>query len=127
MQHHAILRTTLTLHSPQGVPSVESLDIPLELHVHLKQASYFTLRPMNYKISSFHPVWYAGNIYDLERTLPQIVPLSVTNSAPGPIQFDLFVSGDYEVSSGFPFELLYLLMLRRLLDQTLRRPTRPKL
>ena len=82
---------------------------------------------MNCKISSFHPVWYAGNIYDLERTLPQIVPLSVTNSTPGPIQFDLFVSGDYEVSSGFPFELLYLLMLRRLLDQTLRRPTRPKL
>lgn len=65
---------------------------------------------MNYKISSFHPEWYAGNIYDLERTLPQIVPLSITNSTPGPIQFDLFVSGDYEVGSGFPFELLYRLI-----------------
>lgn len=96
LQHHAILRTTLTLH-PSQVPSVESLDIPLELQVHLRQASYFTLRPMNYKNSSFHPVWYAGNIYDLERTLPQIVPLSVTNSTPEPIQFDLFVSGDYEI------------------------------
>ena len=90
MQHHAILRTTLTIYPP--TPTSAS---PPRLLVDLKRGSYFTIRPRNTDISAFVPEWCAGNIYDIERAVPHALALpSITE----PTEFDLFVSGDYEAS-----------------------------
>ena len=97
LQHHAVLRTTVTVHPPSN-PKNSS---PPQLLVDLKQASYFALRPQEQDISAFVPEWCAGNIYDLERPLPHVVDLPTPPSTKNPTKYDLFVSGDYEVSRFF--------------------------
>ncbi|KAF9475666.1 hypothetical protein BDN70DRAFT_996247 [Pholiota conissans] len=93
LQHHAILRATLTAHPP-AVASRD--DIPNVL-VELKQASYFMFRPQEYDRSTFTPRWFAGNIYNLVHALPHVVPLPVPPSTTQPTKYDIFVSGDYEI------------------------------
>ena len=97
MQHHAIFRTTLTLF-PQ-VDTNSQINQSPRLLVELKQGSYFTLRPQNQPLSSFVPEWYAGNIYDMERAQSRVVLLPDTPSLLEPTSYDVFISGDYEVSS----------------------------
>lgn len=97
MQHHAILRTTLTLF-PQVDNNSQMTQSP-RLLVELKQGSYFTLRPRTRPLSSFVPEWYAGNIYDMERAQSRVVLLPETPSLLEPTSYDVFISGDYEVSS----------------------------
>ncbi|PPQ70920.1 hypothetical protein CVT24_009982 [Panaeolus cyanescens] len=96
LQHHAVLRTTLTIYPP-GNPG-STLECP-QLLVRLKQASYFALKPQSQDnhTNLFVPEWYPGNIYDLERALPYLLPLSDKVSLTQPTSFDLFVSGDYEI------------------------------
>jgi len=93
LQHHAILRTTLTI-----FPPAKATSSPPRLLVDLKQVSYFTLRPQSEDLSTFVPEWYAGNIYDMERAVPHAVELPSVVSILKPTKFDLFVSGDYEAS-----------------------------
>ncbi|KAG2020554.1 hypothetical protein CC2G_005880 [Coprinopsis cinerea AmutBmut pab1-1] len=84
LQHHTVLRTTFKLAggtSPQP-----------KLLVHLHQGSYFTVIPLNPSPSTV-PRWYAGNIYDMGRTLPQVVTLPPSDT----LEYQLFVSGDYEI------------------------------
>ncbi|EAU88408.2 hypothetical protein CC1G_05174 [Coprinopsis cinerea okayama7 len=54
--------------------------------------SYFTVIPLNPSPSTV-PRWYAGNIYDMGRTLPQVVTLPPSDT----LEYQLFVSGDYEI------------------------------
>ncbi|PPQ74189.1 hypothetical protein CVT26_004486 [Gymnopilus dilepis] len=93
LQHHAVLRTTVTVHPPSNSKNSS----PPQLLVDLKQASYFALRPQEQDISAFVPEWCAGNIYDLERPLPHVVDLPTPPSTKNPTKYDLFVSGDYEI------------------------------
>ncbi|KAF8803609.1 hypothetical protein BYT27DRAFT_7109472 [Phlegmacium glaucopus] len=95
LQHHAILRTTLTLF-PQVDTNSQMTQSP-RLLVELKQGSYFTLRPRTQSFSSFVPEWYAGNIYDMERAQSRVVLLPETPSLLEPTSYDVFVSGDYEI------------------------------
>ncbi|KAF8197391.1 hypothetical protein BJ912DRAFT_1078312, partial [Pholiota molesta] len=92
LQHHAILRTTLTIYPPKSPQN----DVP-NLLVDLKQGSYFALRPEKYDSSDFVPQWFAGNIYDIERAPSHATPLPTPPSSIEPTQYDLFVSGDYEI------------------------------
>ncbi|KIY64911.1 hypothetical protein CYLTODRAFT_424805 [Cylindrobasidium torrendii FP15055 ss-10] len=89
LQHHALLHTTISVNPPSqggsGIP---------HLLVHLVQGSYFTILPQG---NTSTPIWYSGDIYDLERALPQVVPLPVPPSFSEPTTYDLFVSGDYEI------------------------------
>ncbi|KAF8163069.1 Alpha/Beta hydrolase protein, partial [Crassisporium funariophilum] len=95
LQHHAVLRTTITLHPPREIH--DATCIPRIL-VELKQGSYFTLRPQALdEFSPFVAEWYAGNIYDLERPLPHVVQLPEAPSTNGTLTYDLFISGDYEI------------------------------
>ncbi|KAF9557681.1 hypothetical protein CPC08DRAFT_774315 [Agrocybe pediades] len=94
LQHHALLRTTLTLHPPAN--SSVSRAIP-QLLVNIKQGSYFTLRPRFGDVQSFTPVWYAGNIYDIERALAHVVDFPAPPSFDTPSEYDLYISGDYEI------------------------------
>lgn len=80
-------------------PPACSSGSPPFLLVDLKQGSYFTIRPRDPDISAFVPEWCAGNIYDMEGATPHPFSLPVL-SLTEPTSFDLFVSGDYEVSLG---------------------------
>ena len=94
LQHHAILRTTLTL-----FPQAAHINQSPRLLVQLTQGSYFTLRPQTSPLSSFIPEWYAGNIYNMEQAQPRVVLLPQNPSLLEPTSYDVFISGDYEVPS----------------------------
>ena len=95
LQHHAIIRTTLTLYPPSNTSPTDRT--PPRILVHLKQGSFFTLRPQGVDHSSFVPVWFPGNIYDLEGALPLAIDLPVSPSQTEPTKYEVFVSADYEV------------------------------
>ncbi|GLB35159.1 putative prolyl oligopeptidase family protein [Lyophyllum shimeji] len=93
LQHHAVLRGTLTVHPPSS--GHESFP---RLLVNLVQGSFFTILPANAaERRLMEPEWYAGNIYDMERALPRAVPLPVPPYLKQPTIYHLFVSGDYEI------------------------------
>ncbi|KAI0747842.1 hypothetical protein C8Q80DRAFT_1219255 [Daedaleopsis nitida] len=99
LQHHSILRTTITvypLHSALGQETAEP-----RLAVNLIQGSFFTLRPKVDPAASeeipFVPEWHSGNIYDMGRSPPNIVTLPISPSAESPTTYEVFVSGDYEI------------------------------
>lgn len=93
LQHHAILRTTVTVYPPTSSLHTD----PPNLLIDLIQGSYFTLKEKS-QASDFVPQWFAGNIYDLDHALPHSVPLPVAPSMTGePTEYELFISGDYEV------------------------------
>ncbi|KAJ2931423.1 hypothetical protein H1R20_g5707, partial [Candolleomyces eurysporus] len=52
-----------------------------------------TSQPLEYADIVTVPKWYAGNIYDLPRSLPQSVELPRSSTG----EYQLFVSGDYEI------------------------------
>lgn len=110
LQHHAVLKTTITLHppslgSPISFPSTFSVQAPVpNLLFTLSQGSFFTVVPQPSASTSTPenqtssvPEWYAGNIYDMQRGTPQTVTLPVPPSLDRPTVYDVFVSGDYEV------------------------------
>jgi hypothetical protein len=97
LQHHVILKTTLMLVPPTITEASSDPHIDPRILVNLTQGSYFTLKPKNCP-PNFVPRWVAGNIYDLERALPACVDLSGSISTPGHLEYELFVSGDYEVT-----------------------------
>ncbi|KAJ4488323.1 hypothetical protein J3R30DRAFT_3696095 [Lentinula aciculospora] len=97
LQHHAVLKTSLTVY-PATYSSSNSR--PPHLRVQLVGASYFTITSSN---SEKLPRWYAGNIYDMERALPRVVELPTEPALDQPTTYDIFVSGDYEIRlSGDP-------------------------
>ncbi|TFY55536.1 hypothetical protein EVJ58_g8182 [Rhodofomes roseus] len=65
------------------------------------RGSFFTVLPPKdsplHSVTDFVPRWYMGNIYGMERVLPQTVPLPSAPSLNGPTTYELIVSGDYEI------------------------------
>ncbi|KAJ7684731.1 hypothetical protein DFH06DRAFT_1277353 [Mycena polygramma] len=92
LQHHAVLRTTLTLY-PTGA---DALPAP-RLLVQLIQGSYIAIVPASGSDTSSPPEWHAGNIYEMQRTLPRAIELPTPPSATSPTTYHVFVSGDYEI------------------------------
>lgn len=95
LQHHSVLHTVLTIFPPAN-PDHNSSSVLPRLHVGLIQGSFFTILP-SYG-SSHVPKWHSGNIYSMERSLPRIIDLPSTLSLTSPTSYDVYVSGDYEVS-----------------------------
>ncbi|KAF8503727.1 hypothetical protein F5888DRAFT_1864250, partial [Russula emetica] len=98
LQHHAVLRTTLTVHPPcsdsQPPPAVPNF------LVELKGGSFFTLVPADVEWKQRHnfvPEWYSGNIYKVDCAPPHLVNLPTVPSAVSPTAYYLYVSGDYEI------------------------------
>ncbi|KAK2467077.1 hypothetical protein APHAL10511_001335 [Amanita phalloides] len=96
LQHHAVLKTRLTIYPPSEALPGDPLSSIL---IHLKQASFFTILPCfeDKPHSMFTPVWYQGDIYNSENAAPQTVRLPVPPSLDVPTTYDIFVSGDYEI------------------------------
>ncbi|KAH7927731.1 hypothetical protein BV22DRAFT_1110944 [Leucogyrophana mollusca] len=94
MQHHSVLRTSLTMYPPSASEAGAYTRIP-RLRVELLQGSYFTIVPAD--TQGFIPQWYSGNIYAMERSQLQTVDLPIPPTASGATKYDLFISGDYEI------------------------------
>ena len=75
------------------------------LQVQLVQGSFFCIMPtcqhdpkaQSDDSRTLVPRWYSGNIYNLQHAPPQIVDLPIPPSSTSPTEYDIFVSGDYEV------------------------------
>ncbi|KAI0340686.1 hypothetical protein BDW22DRAFT_1360117 [Trametopsis cervina] len=97
LQHHSVLRTTVTVHPPTGQNfSAE----PPQLLIDLQQGSFFAIRPLqtgDLSLEDFVQEWQSGNIYEMNASPPHAVPLPVKSSVTQPTAYDLFVSGDYEI------------------------------
>jgi hypothetical protein len=96
LQHHSVLHTVLTI-SPPADPDSNGSSVPPRLHANLMQGSFFAIMPRSG--GNRVPKWYSGNIYSMERSLPRIIDLPSTPSLASPTSYDVFVSGDYEVSA----------------------------
>ncbi|KAN0124017.1 hypothetical protein V8E52_002507, partial [Russula decolorans] len=92
LQHHAVLRTTLTVHPPcsdsQSPPAVPNF------LVELKGGSFFTLVPADVEWKQrqdFVPEWYSGNIYQVDCAPPHLVNLPTVPSAVSPTVYYLYI------------------------------------
>ncbi|KAK1229074.1 hypothetical protein PQX77_007890 [Marasmius sp. AFHP31] len=78
--------------------SVGPQKAPPHMLVQLIQGSYFTILPEQSTCAeAVTPIWYAGNIYNMERALPRAVELPCSPSLDAPTTYQLYVSGDYEI------------------------------
>ncbi|KAI9509953.1 hypothetical protein F5148DRAFT_672519 [Russula earlei] len=99
LQHHVVLRTTLTVippprSDPQLPPAVPNL------LVELKKGSFFSLVPADFEWEQrreFVPEWYSGNIYEVDYASPHLVKFPTAPSTVSPTVYHLYVSGDYEI------------------------------
>ncbi|KAH8108461.1 hypothetical protein DFH11DRAFT_1632998 [Phellopilus nigrolimitatus] len=98
LQHHSILRSTLTVTPPRkSISRTHPEILPSRLLVDLKQGSFFTFIPRESNERTFFPEWHTGNIYAMLRSGPSSVELPGTMNADRPATYDFFVSGDYEI------------------------------
>ncbi|KAI9056689.1 hypothetical protein FKP32DRAFT_1682226 [Trametes sanguinea] len=98
LQHHSVLRSTITVYPPSP-PSNGLFGAP-RLLVKLSQGSFFAVTPVSSDDavdSTVVPEWHAGNIYALERSPPNAVALPTGSSSTSPTTYHIFVSGDYEI------------------------------
>lgn len=96
LQHHNVLKTSLTVY-PQAIGKDSASP---RLLVYLKQGSFFALLPretLTEYMENMAVKWHVGNIYEMERAPPNSVEFPVLPSLTKPTIYDLFVSGDYEV------------------------------
>ncbi|RPD65838.1 hypothetical protein L226DRAFT_566346 [Lentinus tigrinus ALCF2SS1-7] len=98
LQHHNLLRTTLTVYPPSEIPKKQDLSPP-RLVVNLVQGSYFTVRPLAGATveSRGEPEWHMGNIYAMGAAPPNTVELPTPPGLTEPTTYELVVSGDYEI------------------------------
>jgi len=99
LQHHAVLRTTLTVLPPRSGSKQQLPDIP-NILMELERGSFFTIVPADVEWQQRHdfvPEWYSGNIYEFGGAPPHLVKLPTVPSALSPTVYHLYVSGDYEV------------------------------
>jgi hypothetical protein len=97
LQHHAVLRTVLTIR-PHTAAEREGSFPSCRLLVDLIQGSYFTLMPYRSDDTPLSvPRWHSGNIYAMERSLPQSVTLPHPPSPHEPTKYYIYVAGDYEI------------------------------
>lgn len=98
LQHHSVLHTTLTVVPPRS--STNGMSIPRMLF-QLTQGTYFTVLPKNFPENSpgaFVPEWQTGNVYAMHRSTENTVDMRDHISRDNSTAFDVFISGDYEVS-----------------------------
>ncbi|KAI8998905.1 hypothetical protein BD414DRAFT_476389 [Trametes punicea] len=95
LQHHSVLRSTLTLYPPTNLD--DGLATPPRLLINLRQGSFFTVVPVSHSDIAVVPEWHAGNIYAMGRSPPNVVSLPTAPSMTSPTAYNIFVSGDYEI------------------------------
>ncbi|KAJ8462025.1 hypothetical protein ONZ51_g11162 [Trametes cubensis] len=90
LQHHTVLRSTITLHPPAAR---KTNDTPPRLLVNLEQGSFFTVVPEGPgkpQDDAVVPEWHAGNIYAMGRSPANVVSLPVAPSTTEPTTYSIF-------------------------------------
>lgn len=106
LQHHSVLRATVTISPPdaQGLADGTKPALPHSLAVAVQLGSFFTIIPRSEGIGSesAEVAWYPGDIYALGGS-PHLIPLPSNPSQSSAIVYDIFISVDYEIRlSGDP-------------------------
>ncbi|KAL1947537.1 hypothetical protein VTO73DRAFT_13261 [Trametes versicolor] len=95
LQHHSVLRSTVTVYPPSEAEELP--EEPPQLLVNLLQGSFFAVVPVGELPNGLVPEWHAGNIYDMARSPVNVVALPVSPPRTAPTTYSIFVSGDYEI------------------------------
>jgi len=97
LQHHVVLRTTLTVLPPCSDSDSDNPPAIPNLLVHVERGSFFALIPADVENSVFVPEWYSGNIYQVDYAPSHLVRFPTVPSTLSPTVYHLYISGDYEV------------------------------
>ncbi|KAG9003012.1 hypothetical protein FRB93_011299 [Tulasnella sp. JGI-2019a] len=100
LQHHSILRSTITI-SPSNIKTVtdrvQRPTAPHSLAISVKLGSFFAILPRGQGLKLGEDVaWYPGDIYGLGGP-PHLIPLPTNLSLSSPFICDIFISVDYEI------------------------------
>ncbi|KAI0698480.1 hypothetical protein BC835DRAFT_1268955 [Cytidiella melzeri] len=98
LQHHSVLRTSITVYPPTSTKDCS--EQPPQLLLDVQQGAFFALRPSessDHALEEFVPSWYAGNIYAMGAAPPHSLLLPTKPSATEATVYELFVSSDYEI------------------------------
>ncbi|KAI0028355.1 hypothetical protein K488DRAFT_89825 [Vararia minispora EC-137] len=98
VQHHSVVRVSLTVYPPSTDESSALLSQEPQLSVKLLQGSFFSLLPTeSHPSRTMHiPQWYSGDVY-ATGALPSLLRLPVAPARDQPTSYDLYISGDYEI------------------------------
>ncbi|KAH9004981.1 hypothetical protein EDB86DRAFT_3037142 [Lactarius hatsudake] len=97
LQHHVILRTTLTVLPPRSYSDSQTPPTIPNLLLRIKKGSFFTLVPTDVEDHVFIPEWYSGNIYEVDHAPSHLVRFPTVPSPVSPTVYHLYISGDYEI------------------------------
>jgi hypothetical protein len=107
LQHHVVLRTTLTILPPQSDSDSQTPPTVPNLLLQIKRGSFFTLIPTDVENHVFIPEWYSGNIYEVDYAPSHLVRFPTVPSPVSPTVYHLYISGDYEVLGPIPLSLTH--------------------
>ncbi|KAI0798096.1 hypothetical protein C8Q75DRAFT_34633 [Abortiporus biennis] len=94
LQHHSVLRTTITLYPGPTIDTQK--EYAPSLLIELSQGSFFTILPQT-EGHNIVPAWHSGNIYAVNSSPQSSIQLPSKPSLLSPTTYDLFISGDYEI------------------------------
>ncbi|KAI9446617.1 hypothetical protein H4582DRAFT_2069921 [Lactarius indigo] len=97
LQHHVVLRTTVTVLPPRSDSDSQTPPTVPNLLVQIKKGSFFTLIPTDVEDHVFIPEWYSGNIYEVDYAPSHLVGFPTVPSPVSPTMYHLYISGDYEI------------------------------
>jgi hypothetical protein len=97
LQHHAVLRATLTVLPPSSNSDAQPPPAVPNLFLQIKKGSFFTLIPADVENHVFIPEWFSGNIYEVDYAPSHLVRFPTVPSPVSPTVYHLYISGDYEV------------------------------
>ncbi|KAI9466043.1 hypothetical protein BJY52DRAFT_1112744 [Lactarius psammicola] len=97
LQHHVVLRTTLTILPPKSDSDSQTPPTVPSLLLQIKRGSFFALIPTDVENHVFIPEWYSGNIYEADYAPSHLVRFPTVPSPVSPTVYHLYISGDYEI------------------------------
>lgn len=97
LQHHAVLRATLTVLPPSSDSDAQPPPAVPNLFLQIKKGSFFTLIPADVENHVFVPEWFSGNIYEVDYAPSHLVGFPTMPSPVSPTVYHLYISGDYEI------------------------------
>ncbi|KAH9079250.1 hypothetical protein EDB83DRAFT_2513796 [Lactarius deliciosus] len=97
LQHHVVLRTTLTVLPPRSDSDSQTPPTIPNFLLQIKKGSFFTLVPTDVEDHVFIPEWYSGNIYEVDHAPSHLVRFPTVPSPVSPTVYYLYISGDYEI------------------------------
>ena len=97
LQHHSLIHTVVSFTSSRDNSGLKRNPAArLNVLLSLKQASFVCFVPRNKAPQSFGNMWIEGDIY-AQSSYSRVISLPVFDTPNGELEFDLFLSADYEI------------------------------